>query len=147
MMMEFHISREVRDRYQVSDTLFNFVGNVIFGNLAECRTLAFRMSESRPKDDPVHPGALFAMGLIDEISHAMVARYRQTRDPKVSQAAVEWFAGRVGEHNFDRLLQVFVQEFPNVAVYRGEARIDDWLKGSTDGMSHREAVLEELMLL
>ena len=33
-MMEFHISRQARDRYQVSDVLFNFVGNVIFGDLA-----------------------------------------------------------------------------------------------------------------
>ena len=75
-MMEFHISREARDRYQVSETLFNFVGNVVFGSLAECRELAFRMSETRPKDQPVQPGALFEMGLIDEISHAMVARFR-----------------------------------------------------------------------
>jgi hypothetical protein len=118
MMMEFHISREVRDRYQVSETLFNFVGNVIFGNLAECRALAFRMSESRPKDEPVHPGALFAMGLIDEISHAMVARYRQTRDPNVSQAALDWFSARVGEDNVDRLLRRFVESQSTAAKPR-----------------------------
>ncbi len=147
--MEFHISRETRDRYQVSDTLFNFVGNVIFADLASCRALAYRMSEVRTAAglDPIHPGALFAMGLIDEVSHVLVAQYRRNRDPQVTQAALGWFSARVGEDNVDKLLRTFVQEFPNVAVYRGEATIDQWFHGSTDGLSHREAVLEELMLL
>ena len=146
-MMEFHISREARDRYRVSDTLFNFVGNVIFADLAQCRELAWRMSEARDKTAPVHPGALFAMGLIDEISHAMVARYRATRDLEVSGAALRWFAQRVGEANVERLLRSFAEEFPNVAVYRGETKLDVWLDGSTEGLRHREAVLEEIMLL
>jgi hypothetical protein len=46
-MMEFHISREARDRYQVSDALFNFVGNVIFADLGSCRELALRMTQIR----------------------------------------------------------------------------------------------------
>jgi hypothetical protein len=148
-MMEFHISREVRDRYQVSDTLFNFVGNVIFADLATCRQLAFRMTEVRAASglDPVNPGALFAMGLIDEISHAIVARYRSSRDPQVSQAALQWFSARVGEDNVEKLLRTFVQEFPNVDIYRGQVNLDQWLDNSTEGLAHREAVLEELMLL
>ncbi|MGB7135227.1 MAG: alpha-amylase family glycosyl hydrolase [Acidobacteriaceae bacterium] len=150
-MMEFHISREARDRYQASDVLFNFVGNVIFGDLGSCRQLAFRMTEVRtaanPDADPVNPGALFAMGLIDEVSHVLVAQYRRTRDPQVTQAALDWFAGRVGEDNVEKLLRTFVEEFPNVAIYRGEVPLDRWLDDSTEGLSHREAVLEELMLL
>ena len=31
----------------------------------------------------VHAGALYAMGLIDEASHVVMARYRETLDPKV----------------------------------------------------------------
>ena len=148
-MMEFHISRKTRDLFQVSDTLFNFVGNVIFADLAACRQLAFRMTEVRasPGAEPVNPGALFAMGLIDEVSHLLVAQYRRNRDPQVTQAALQWFAARVGEDNVDKLLRTFVQEFPNAAIYRGDVQLDDWLQGSTDGLSHREAVLEELMLL
>ncbi len=147
--MEFHIAREVRDRYQVSDTLFNFVGNVIFADLASCRELAQRMTQVRTATglDPIHPGALFAMGLIDEVSHFLIAQYRRNRDPQVTQAALDWFAARVGEENVDQLLRAFVQEFPNVAIYRGEVTVDQWLQGSTGGLAHREAVLEELMLL
>jgi hypothetical protein len=149
-MMEFHISRAARDRYQVSDTLFNFVGNVIFGDLASCRELAYRMTEARAAagdNEPVNPGALYAMGLIDEVSHLLVDQYRRSRDPHVTRAALEWFAARVGEHNVEKLLRTFVQEFPNVAVYRGEVPLDRWLNNSTEGLAHREAVLEELMLL
>ena len=151
MMMEFHIAREARDRYQVSDTLFNFVGNVIFADLTACRELAFQMNEARAAAgetaETINPGALFAMGLIDEISHALVAQYRRSRDPQVTQAALQWFSGRIGDDQVDHLLRAFVEQFPNVAVYRGEETIDQWLTGSTDGFSHREAVLEELMLL
>ena len=149
-MMEFHIARKTRDLFQVSDALFNFVGNVIFADLASCRQLAFRMTEVRassPGAEPINPGALFAMGLIDEVSHLIVAQYRRSRDPQVTQAALGCFAARLGEDNVDKLLRTFVQEFPNSAIYRGDVQLDAWLQGSTDGMSHREAVLEELMLL
>ena len=44
-------------------------------------------------------------------------------------------------------LRTFVQEFPNTAIYRNEVNLDQWLDNSTDGLAHREAVLEELMLL
>ncbi|MGA7523251.1 MAG: alpha-amylase family glycosyl hydrolase [Acidobacteriaceae bacterium] len=150
-MMEFHISREARNRYQVSESLFNFVGNVIFGDLASCREMAFRMTEIRrangDQDPVVNPGALFAMGLIDEISHALVALYRRNRDPQVTQGALAWFSQRVGEENVERLLRTFVEEFPNSAIYRGEEQLDKWLDRSTEGLGHREAVLEEMMLL
>ncbi len=32
-MMEFHVSREARDRYEFNQTLFAFSGNVVFANL------------------------------------------------------------------------------------------------------------------
>lgn len=150
-MMEFHISRPARTRYQVNDVLFNFVGNVIFGNLAASRDLANRMNEARDTaSDPeqaVHPGALFAMGLIDEVSHAMVAYYRKHHDPAVMQKALTWFEAQIGREGLDRLLLTFVDEFPNTDVFRGKEKGETWLNGSTDGMPHREAVLEEMMLL
>ncbi len=149
--MEFHISRDARDRYQVSDLLFSFVGNVIFADIGGCREFAYRMNKVRASEgNPskmVHPGALFAMGLIDEVSHALVAQYRRNRDPEVTRAALDWFAARIGEEDLDKLLRGFVQEFPSVAIYRGQIELGPWLEDSTDGLPHREAVLEELILL
>ena len=41
-LMEFHISREARDRYHVERTLFSFSGNVVFADLKASRELAHR---------------------------------------------------------------------------------------------------------
>ena len=68
--MEFHISRSVRQKYNVDDLLFNYVGNAIFGNLAASRQLAKQINDVRGPEsgEPVHAASLFAMGLIDELS-------------------------------------------------------------------------------
>src|ERR1700753_1018985 len=92
--MEFHISRGVRERYAVDDHLFSYTGNVIFANIAASRELANRINRARGTDsaaEVVHAGALFAMGLIDELSHALIEQYRKTHDPDVLPAAIQWF--------------------------------------------------------
>src|ERR1700760_103453 len=150
-LMEFHISREARDRYHVERTLFSFSGNVVFADLKASRELAHRMNLVRgTEDDPqrvINPGALFAMGLIDEASHLLVDHYRKTVAPQAITDALRWFSSRLGADRFDELLLRFVQEFPGSTVYRGEERAEEWLGGSTDGVSHREVAFEELMML
>ena len=87
--MEFHISRSIRERLGLNEVLFSFTGNVVFANVAAARKLAqdlnaLRESEPGTRDETpeqkiagqVNAGALFAMGMIDELSHALVARYR-----------------------------------------------------------------------
>ena len=90
-MMEFHISRNARERYQFAETLFSYAGNVVFANMAACRQFAFRMNEVRDaKNHPelsIHAGQLYAMGLIDEASHVLMARYREQFDPEVMTSA------------------------------------------------------------
>ena len=46
-MMEFHISRTARERYRFADSLFSFNGNVVFADLAACRTFAHQMNQVR----------------------------------------------------------------------------------------------------
>jgi glycosidase len=149
--MEFHISRTQRDRLDVDGLIFGYTGNIIFANVAASRRLASRLNDARgPAADPtdlVNAGALFAMGMIDELNHALIAHYRKEIDPSVHSAALLWLASRVGEENVERLLLAFVERFPNVAVYRGELSASEWLAGTTEGLPNREAALEELMLL
>ncbi len=87
------------------------------------------------------------MGLIDELSHALVAHYRKTVDPTVLSDALESFRARFTPAEMEKLLVRFSDEFPNVAVFRGEMTAAEWLAGSTEGVPHREAELEELLLL
>jgi len=149
--MEFHISRAVREAAKVDDELFSYTGNVVFANVAASRKLAEALNQSRGADaDPAgtyNAGALFAMGLIDELSHALVARYRKDVDPNVLSEATRWFASQTEPAKLDRLLLIFTEQFPNAAIFRGEVTAAEWLRGSTNGLPNREAALEELLLL
>lgn len=149
--MEFHISRAIRENLDIDGLIFSYTGNVVFGDVAASRKLAARLNDLRgPDADPakaVNAGALFAMGMIDELSHALVARYRKEIDPSVHAEALRWFATKIGPARVDELLITFAEQFPNVTVYRGDLTAQEWLKGTTDGLPNREAALEELILL
>jgi len=150
-MMEFHISRNARERYQFAESLFSYTGNVVFANLAACREFAHRMNQVRDVEKhperAVHAGALYAMGLIDEASHVLMARYREQFDPEVMTSALAWFSAQVGTEALDAMLLTFVEQFPGISVIRGLETPQQWLAGTTDGAPHRAAALEELLLL
>ncbi len=149
--MEFHINRSIRERLDLEDVLFSYTGNVVFANVAASRRLATKLNELRGADvkpgEVVNAGALFAMGLIDELSHAMIARYRRDIDPSVLAQALEWFAGKVSSPKVEGLLSGFTEQFPNTAIFRGDLTPAKWLAGHTEDLSNREAAMEELMLL
>ncbi len=149
--MEFHISRALREKLEIDDLLFSYTGNIVFSNVAASRALAKQLQELRTRStgssEPVNAGALFAMGLIDELNHAMVARYRKEIDPSVLKEAMRWFGSQIKPADLERLLLAFTVQFPNVAVHRGELTAAEWLNGTTDDLPNREAALEELLML
>ena len=149
--MEFHVSRRARDYYQFDESLFSLNGNVIFANFHASRMFAQKINQKRDlvsyPENAVQAGQINAMGLIDEISHHIVAIYRQERSPDVMKKAVDWLEKHIGETETDRLLGQFVQEFPSLAVYRKGLSADEYLNGSTAGTPHRQVVLEELIML
>jgi glycosidase len=150
-MMEFHISRKARERYRFADSLFSYTGNVVFASMAACREFAHRMNVVREVEKyperSVHAGQLFAMGLIDEASHVLMARYREQFDPEVMTSALDWFGAQVGAEALDKMLLTFVEQFPGASVMRGQETPQQWLARSTDGTPHKAAALEELLLL
>ena len=150
-MMEFHIAQSARERYQFAESLFSYTGNVVFANLAACREFAYRMNQVRDVEKhpelAVHTGKLYAMGLIDEASHVLMARYREQFDPEVMTSALDWFSAKVGAEELDRMLLAFVEQFPGISIVRGQETPKQWLAGKTAGTPHRAAALEELLLL
>ncbi len=148
---EFHISRRVRDAYGLSDSLFSVTGNVVFADFRAARELAHRLNEQRDvhnhPERAVRASRLYALGLIDEVLHLMVARHRQLRAPRLWTQVVSLLSRDLGEGRLNRVLETFVDEFPPTAVYRGDIGADAYLAGATDGVAHREIVIEELVLL
>ncbi len=149
--MEFHISRKARDNYQFDDSLFSLSGNVILPNFHAARLFAHKMNEKRDlvvfPDKAVRAGQINAMGLIDEILHYVVGLYRIEKNPQVVQQALDWLDETQGRQKVDEALRKFADEFPTVAVYRGEVDLHTYLEGETAGTSHRLIVLEEMLML
>jgi len=149
--MEFHISRKARDLYQFDESLYSLSGNVIFLNFHAARLFAQRMNEKRDlinfPDHAIKAGQINAMGLIDEILHYVVGLYRDEKNPKVMQQALDWLYEKSGRQKVDEALRKFAEEFPAGAVYRGEVETESYLEGETAGVSHRLVVLEEMVML
>jgi hypothetical protein len=150
-MMEFHVARKVRDRLQFSDELFSLSGNVVFANFHAARVFAQKMNDSRDlvhfPERTVRAGHINAMGLIDEILHFMCGLYREQVNPQAMAQAAGWLEAKVGAATLDKAIFRFTEEFPPLAVYRGEVAADAYLKGTTDGVPHRQLVLEEMLML
>ena len=149
--MEFHVSRQARDRYQFDDSLFSLTGHVVLANLYAARLFAQRMNERRDlvryPEQAVRSGQINAMGLIDEILHVAVALYRQQVSPGAMREALAALERELGVEAVDASLLVFTEEFPPVAVYRRQILPADYLRGTTDGVPNREVQLEEMLLL
>jgi len=147
-MMEFHVSRAARDRYQFSETLFALNGNVIIANFHAARLFAQKMNERRDlvrfPEQTVRAGQLNAMGLIDEILHFVIGLYREQQKPHALALALAWLESTYGRATVDKALCHFADEFPSVAVYTGQIDARAYLN---DGVLHRQLVLEEMLML
>jgi glycosidase len=146
---ELHVRREARARYGVDDSLFELSGNAILPNLRAVRELAARMTAARREagtaEGPVAPAALNAMGLIDEVLHAVVAIYREHEDPEALDDALDHLDETFGAAAVDAALLRFTADFPPLAVHRGELTPEAYLAGETAGTPNREVALEELL--
>ena len=145
---ELHVRREARAAYGVDEGLFTLSGNAILPNLQAVRRLAAAMTaaarEAGSEAAPVAPAALNAMGLIDEVLHAVVAIYREHEDPEAIDDALDHLDETLGAPAVDAALVRFTTDFPPLAVHRGELTPEAYLARETAGTPNREIALEEL---
>ncbi len=148
---EFHVSRQARARYAFEETLLALSGNVVFANFYAARVFAQKMNRQRDvvnhPEQAVRAGHLNAMGLIDEVLHYVVAQYRAQVNPQAMSQALAWLDRMLGRDVVDKALTQFADEFPNGAVYRGEINAAQFLQGETEGVPHRQIILEEMLML
>jgi glycosidase len=149
--MEFHVSRQSRDRYEFDQSLFTFSGNVIFANFQGARAFAQKMNAKRNlashPELAVRAGEINAMGLIDEILHVVVKLYQRQRSPQAMRLAMDWLNQHVGKREVENALAQFAVEFPPLAVYRGEMSLAEYFESSTEGVPNQYVLLEELLML
>src|ERR1019366_3937565 len=105
-VMEFHVSRTARDRYQFSETLFALSGNVIIANFHAARLFAQKMNDQRDlvrfPEQTVKAGHINAMGLIDEILHFVAGLYCEQKKPDAMELALHWLETRYGRATVDK---------------------------------------------
>jgi hypothetical protein len=149
--VEFHVSKAARDRYQFDESLFSIHGNVIIANFRAARQFAQQMNAQRDlvnfPEQAVRAGDINAMGLIDEILHALLQHYRTQVNSSAIAAALAWLQAEFGEDEVDKTLVRFASEFPALRVYKNEQSLYDYIEGSVEGYPNRLAVLEELVML
>lgn len=150
--MEFHIHSALRKKCDFDESLFSSSGNIIFANLSAVQLFAQKYNEQ--VDGENHPerylttGQLNAMGLLDEIFHYVCRLYRQNVKETFFSEALQTLEEVLGKEALDRILLLFVQEFPPKAVYKKNATAVAWLASDdSGGVSHRTIALEELVLL
>jgi len=148
-MMEFHVSRASRDKYQFDQVLFSQNGNVIFANFQAARQFAAQINAQKKTEDKgyVSPGQINALGLIDEIFHLIVAEYYQEYGRDIREALYTELITKLGKEKVESSLEAFLNEFPPVDVYQGNVSLKDYLAGETAGVSHYQLALEELLML
>ena len=144
---EFHVSRSVREAYGLDESLFAVSGNVVFADFRAAREFAHRLNEHRPAEQAVNASEIYALGLIDEALHLVVARHRREVARQLWTDAIALLGEEVGVGPLEEMLLAFVEEFPPTPVFRGELTAKDYLAGSTDGEDHHEAALEEMVLM
>ena len=149
--MEFHISRRARDKYLFDEDLFAYDGNVIFANFHAARKFVQKINAQRDlasfPEQAVKTSQVNAMGLIDEIFHHIFKLYREQKNPDALKNLANQLEENLTADELDAFLELFIQEFPPLVVYRKEIEPQAYLRGQTKGVSNRELLLEELIML
>lgn len=140
--MAFLISRKSRDKYRFDESLFDVSGNAAFPDFKSVRQFAAKM-----EDVTVRAGEINAVGLMHGIFHHIIQLYMEQKNPLLLENADTELQKKLGNTPTDTALRFFADEFPSLAIYRGECSPEDYLDGTTGNVPHRLLLLEEMIKL
>ncbi|MGL1891011.1 MAG: alpha-amylase family glycosyl hydrolase [Spirochaetaceae bacterium] len=144
--MEFHISGKSREKYDFDEELFSLTGNVIFSNIYGARVFANKINSVT--NNGVNASDVFAMGLMDELLHFVIAEHRQNRAPDLFKNILTDLKTTIGIDQLDKTLLTFVREFPGSSIIKGKETPEQFLnRNNRHGVSFKEIILEEMLLL
>ena len=127
--MEFHISGKARKLYDFSEKLFSYNGNVIFADIRAVREFTAKINSVRAREGrpQTYAGEINALGLLDEITHALLDQYRKRYAPGMKAEAYERLEAALGQESLEATLSAFCEEFPPLSVVRNEQTVAEYL--------------------
>ena len=166
-LMEFHVSREIREKIAFDELLFASSGNIIFAHFKEVREFTKKVNELfNPlfeSQKMLKASHVNAMALIDEIFHYICYWFRREKNKNAFNDLYLHLEKILGEKKLNDLLLAFVAEFPPLPVYKGRQSAEEYLSGSTSAkdvlflgekkqktetkIDNKITVLEEFILL
>ncbi len=148
---EFHLLKKFRDFFALPDALYSIKGTVITVRPFAARTLAQAINIHR---DAAHnpgkaarAGHLNAIGLTEEIFHAIVDLYRKECRYDIWSGLNGQLAAKLGTDGLNALLASFADNYPTSAAYKAGIPGSEYIKGTTDGVPNSEIALEELFMV
>ena len=142
-IFEFHVSRPARQKYQFDETLFATDGRVVLSDFGAARRFAERIYGVSGRLVPASD--IYALGLMDEILHLIIRQYEK-QNPGIITRALDSLQSSLGTR-LDETLFKFTDEFPPVAVYQGNQSVQEYLSNSSNGISHKQISMEEMLLV
>lgn len=144
---EFHIARQIREKYDFEEELFSITGNVILADFRAVRNFTEKINRKRGNEYKVRAGQVNATGLLDEIYHFIIREYEATHNPGVFSRIVNYLEKKLTKKRFRFIVSEFVDLFPPSEVYKNKMSVADYIASSTEGKPNIEIIIEEMALL
>ncbi|MFC2084799.1 alpha-amylase family glycosyl hydrolase [Bacteroidota bacterium] len=144
---EFHISGQLRQKYEFDEELFSINGNVLFADFSAVRKFVDKLNSKRKTEDHVQVGQVNAVGLIDELYHFILHEYEKSENLGVLKRAVDHLNNNIGKDKLYAIILEFTNLFPPLDVFKDKITAEKYLESYTEERANYEIALEELLLL
>ncbi|HZY11100.1 MAG TPA: alpha-amylase family glycosyl hydrolase, partial [Bacteroidota bacterium] len=144
----FHPSRKARELLGFEDSVFSVRGNIILADLQSSNHLVEKINRLQDSEEKkIRPAQFYAICLLHEIYHHIINCYLQTVNSKSFSLCDAYLGNSFSGQDYEMTLSTFLDLFPPPTVFSREQSPKQFLKGETDGISHRYITLEELILV